>query len=155
MSENRHPHLWTLHRQYPFRYIENIPSWISPYICKCDQFDYSFAKGIRDYPALTPSNWPLKCGTCSRYNVYLLFVCVDCDEAFIKDFKHPRFCTFEHFRCWDCLNNYLANDEDGVCCDRVTWHIAEERVLPPVGVKVRRFSDEEIASVLDEPFTIT
>lgn len=155
MSDNRQPHLFTLHRQYPFRYIDNIPSWIKSYICKCDQFDYRFAKGIREYPSHTPSQWPIRCGTCNKYNVYLLFVCIDCGEAFLKDFKHPRFCNFEHFRCWDCLNEFLETDETGMCCDRVGWYFrASENVYPPVGVAVHRYTEEELATALDEPFTI-
>lgn len=146
-------HLHIKHRQFPFRYIEDLPAKYARHICKCDEFGYKFSKGIRNFPAVTASEWPLRCSECGKYNAYLLFVCVDCDEPFLKNFQHPRFCHHEHFRCWDCLNSFVENDETGMCCDRVTWWMDKTKVMEPVDLRIREYTAEELAEVV-EPFTI-
>lgn len=137
-------HLYALHPQFSFRFHKNIPFWIREKICHCEFFNYG---GIKK----DPYNQIHRCDTCGKYNVYLLFKCVDCEEHFIKDFRHPRFCTFEHFRCWDCLNVYLELDE--LCCDRVRWYIDNRKaIVPPVGISVRRLSEQEMNDILGDEF---
>lgn len=145
---NRQPHLFAYHAQFPFRFIKNIPYWLKDKICHCDQFDYG------TYLDPEPKYKVQTCKTCNRYSVTLLFQCIDCNEHFFKDFRHPKFCRAEHFRCWDCLNKFIENNDE-LCCHRVKWNMpAPDDILPPVGISARRLSDEEINSILGDEFDL-
>jgi hypothetical protein len=42
------------------------------------------------------------CGGCKKLRIHNLWLCVQCDEYFVKDFSHPAWCPIGPKLCWYC-----------------------------------------------------
>lgn len=134
MTENRQPHVFALHHQWPYRFIENMPLQWKFNICTCDQFGYSTSP-------FSP------CTKCRKYNAILFFKCGACDGFFLRDFKSPWFCEF-HPLCWGDIENY-----DTCCCGRLPKTSPPPSavlVASPVGLRLKFYSAEELAAPIED-----
>ena len=60
----------------------------NPYVCKYVPKDKEFRE---DLPF---------CKNCNRIVPWFSFMCVKCNRYFVRDFRHPKFCTF-YPTCWE------------------------------------------------------
>lgn len=97
------------------------------------------------FPVTAYKNGPPVCARCLKVVPWFFYKCVVCDQYFIQDFRHPKFCAF-YPTCWQhtlelpweyCVDhrNYLGYDP--------------QLLVEPIGLNPRSFSDEELANVFE------
>ena len=59
----------------------------NPYECK-------YNPKVKEYPEDIPF-----CRNCNGIVPWFCYMCVKCNRYFVKDFRHPKFCTF-YPTCW-------------------------------------------------------
>lgn len=139
-------HLFTLHKPFAFRFHHNIPYAYRDKVCHCEFFNY------KNYQK-EPFEYPYICSNCGLYNVNMFYQCVGCSEHFIKDFQTNRFCMWEHYKCWGCMQEVLVTAD--ICCDRVRWALDTRRDVfkNPTGVNPKRLTQEEMDAILGDEFS--
>jgi hypothetical protein len=101
-------------------------------------------------------NGPPICSNCNKVVPWFFFKCAECDQYFIKDFRHPKFCIF-YPTCWQhTLELPWEYCEDHCFPARApytgnaAWMNEHYKALvEPVGLNPRSFTDEELANVFE------
>lgn len=119
----------------------NIPSSFSKLICMCD--DKLWNIGIKESDDKRYNYWV--CTKCNRLPRYHFFRCFQCEEYFVKDFKHPNFCVLDPL-CWDCITNPENKD---FCYHKPLYVDLMLGESPPFLPKPRKFTVEELENVFD------
>lgn len=97
-------------RRYRIPRFKELPTRIQNLVHNCPQYSW---KPVSDR-ALPPY-----CKNCNKIVPWFTFKCVKCDQHFIKDFRHPKFCTL-YPTCWEhtleltwerCTDHMPQNDE--------------------------------------------
>jgi hypothetical protein len=78
-------------RRYRIPRHEEMPYRIKPLIHNCGKYSW---KPVEDRTG------PPICKNCNKIVPWFVFKCVKCDDYFIKDFRHPKFCSL-YPTCWD------------------------------------------------------
>lgn len=67
---------------------------VSHAVCRCDYLTLTVSKDDHT-----------KCGTCDKYQRWLLRQCEGCDKPFLKNFRHPNECL-KNSACWECTQKF-------------------------------------------------
>jgi hypothetical protein len=117
----------------------NIPHTMQRYLCVCERDGLYLPVGIEPSPKYR--DWV--CTSCHKLPIYHFFICMECKEKFIRDFRHPKFCTLDPL-CWNCLTT------TGPICECVHPRVAEIiGELEPYLPKPKSYSPQELESVFD------
>ena len=147
--ERFQPHLFTLNKKVPWRFIENLPIEWSHLICKCDRFFW-----VTEYSAT--NRQPPRCGECRRVPIQNFCLCQRCNTFYIRNFTHMNWCNYCEMLCWDCCE---AVGDDYNCCDAQTnrRRLLNNLKRPPVGnyVPAKKYeSAEELYADTVSDFTL-
>lgn len=87
------------------------------------------------------------CKACNGIVPWFFHKCTVCDEYFVQDFRHPKFCDFNP-TCWT-----HTQELPWTYC---TTHKADPDefefyalIVPPLGYNPKQFSEAELANVFD------
>ena len=123
-----------------YSYVDrlDLPARLQDLYCHCG--NYSAVNITREKRVGPPV-----CNNCRCVVGWFFYKCVKCEEFFIKDFRHPKFCP--HYpTCWEhtpglpwryCVEHTADPDEFEF------YSI----IVPPVGLNPKQFSEEELANV--------
>jgi hypothetical protein len=98
-------------RRYRIPRFKEMPSRIQLLVHNCPQYAWK--------PQPDHSTLPPYCKNCNKIVPWFVFKCVACDKHFIKDFRHPKFCSLFP-TCWEhtlelkwdfCTDHMYHNDE--------------------------------------------
>lgn len=96
-------------------------------------------------PSRTYRNGPPICGNCNKVVPWFFYKCVKCDQYFIQDFRHPKFCSF-YPTCWqhtlELPWDFCRDHRPYLATDLVV-------VVDPIGLNPRSFTAEELADVFE------
>lgn len=106
-------------------------------ICSCDEPIHT--------EHINSSN---KCGKCGLYFRYALLPCADCNKEFLKNFKHPQWCSCSP-RCWACCNEADYRGEDYCERSRCVARFSDIIVPPPASEDPR-----EVPNIADVTFEL-
>lgn len=125
-----------MHEKIRHRRVEkfDLPIALRSLIHDCDE-----------YKAGPPGETPVRCHNCMKTVPWFFFKCTVCDEYFIKDFRHPKFCSM-YPTCWQ----HTLELPWEYCTEHrphLNWY--HEIILKPTGANPRTFSDSELADVFD------
>lgn len=89
---------------------------------------------------------PPICGNCNKIVPWFFFKCVKCDQHFIQDFRHPKFCSY-YPTCWqhtlELPWDYCPSHAFKYRLEKPFW------LHEPIGLNPKVFSDEDLADVFD------
>ena len=83
------------------------------------------------------------CATCEKPPIFKYYQCVSCDNFFIKDFTHHKYCIL-YPHCWNCIPK-LGWDycpDHTIPIYRSTADL--EKIHPPLGLNPRTFSNDDL-----------
>src|SRR4249919_1464215 len=86
---NAHPRV---DRHYRVPRFKELPETIKPLVHNC-------AKGYK-YKVTADKTLPPYCANCNKIVPWFVFKCVTCNDYFLKDFRHPKFCPL-YPTCWE------------------------------------------------------
>lgn len=138
--------IYMSNQEFIDKYVE-LPSHLERFICLC-----STGMNYREGFHASPDSNVFLCGTCKGTSLWNFSKCIDCDIYFVKDFTHPAYC-YQHAQCWNCVGGEVFSiDNYEACCDlkQVTRYRKHLRILPPVGLNPKTYSQEEVSDTLAE-----
>jgi hypothetical protein len=99
------------------------------------------------FPVTAYKNGPPLCARCKKVVPWFFYKCVICDQYFIQDFRHPKFCAF-YPTCWQHTLE-LPWEFCGEHRPHVLGGTRLNMIVEPIGLNPRKFSDEELANVFE------
>jgi hypothetical protein len=95
----------------------------------------------------TSKGGPPICGTCDKVVPWFFFKCIKCETFFVRDFRHPKFCTY-YPTCWEHTLELPWEH-----CPKhnfpPTYRNGFRPYVEPTGLNPREFTDEELAGIFD------
>jgi hypothetical protein len=134
---NAHPRV---DRRYRIPRFNELPERLKPLVHNCP-------KGYK-YKAVADRSYPPFCANCNKVVPWFVFKCVVCEQHFIKDFRHPKFCPL-YPTCWnDTLPLEWVNCPDHIP-DPTKMHwfetIVEPKGLNPTPIVIDLENDPDFA----------
>lgn len=125
------------------RWIE-VPDYISRLLCQCMRARTGgsvYRDGSQGDPGIDWSTH--KCKGCGKYDYFWTATCITCGIHFVRDFKHPYFCSQHNPHCWQHIE-----DSPAICGPCPSLHDLDTR-KPPISELhknvVVEWSDSEAA----------
>lgn len=125
--------------KYSFPEFYDLPPRLQDLMHRCPNYS---ALPVTQY-----KKGPPICGSCAKIVPWFFFKCIKCDEHFIQDFRHPKFCNF-YPTCWE---HTLELEWDYCATHKADPNEFEffAQIVEPRGLNPRNFTDAELENVFD------